>query len=316
MSTELPHVAICIATHRRPEGLRALLRSLDFLAFDGPAPRITLVIAENAPEQPAFSDASAAAAASRWPVSYLTEPERGIVAARNRCLEGVPGDSTHIAFLDDDETVSQGWLAAMLSTLDRTGAAVVQGPVEPTYCGVPPKWVEHLGVFRLGPFEEGARLNFAATNNSIIALRRLPEVDLRFSPAFNETGGEDEELFGRVRLAGGEVRAASGAVVYDSVPSVRMTGRWVLRRQFRKGNTIARIALQRRSGRKKRVLKGLGALAYGCAIASGPGLLSNTQRMRGLMEAARGAGMLAAFLNVRFREYSPSAVAIDRAGAV
>lgn len=316
MSDPQPHVAICIATFRRPEGLRALLTSLDALAFDGPAPRVSLVIADNDPEAPATEVLGPVGEHTRWPVIYGIEAERGIVSARNHCLARVPDEADYIAFVDDDETVSPGWLSAMLSTLRAADAQAVQGPVEPRYETPPPEWVERLEIFRLGPFTQAATLNFAATNNSLVDAKFLRRHGLRFDPAFNHTGGEDEELFGRLRDAGGRIVAAADAVVYDTVPTGRMTPRWVLRRQHRMGNTLGRVARLRRRGRLMRVVKGLGAVAVGglttLAGLAGP----RSRRIAGLMEVARGTGMLAAFVNLRFDEYSLKAVKLDRsAGA-
>ncbi|MEM9780379.1 MAG: glycosyltransferase [Pseudomonadota bacterium] len=312
MSETVPHVAICIATFRRPEGLRQLLASLDTLSFDGPRPRVTLVVVDNDPEAPASATLGEVAAHSDWPLIYRTEAERGIVSARNRCLTLVPDDADYVAFVDDDETVSPGWLAAMLSTLTGAGAQAVQGPVEPRYESPPPEWVERLEIFRLGPFAQAAPLNFAATNNSMVDARFLRQHGLRFDPAFNHTGGEDEELFGRLRDAGGRIVAASEAVVYDTVPTGRMTPRWVLRRQHRMGNTLGRVARMRRRGRLMRVIKGLGAVAVGGATALAGLAGPQSRRIAGMMEVARGTGMLAAFLNLRFDEYSLKAVKLDR----
>ncbi len=306
-----PSVAVSVATFRRPEGIRALLGSLDRLAFERFAPRVTVIIVDNDPSHPAFASAAEAQAASRWPLRYLAEPRRGIVAARNRGLAEAGGHD-FIAFVDDDETVGPGWLEALLATQAATGAAVVQGPVEPAYGAPPPPWMERLGIFRLGPWEEGAALAFAATNNSLADLRFLAVHAPAFDPRFNDTGGEDEELFGRVRAAGGRIHAAAGAVVHDSIPPQRMTLGWVLRRWHRMGNTLGRIALLRRQGRALRLAKGFGALGLGALRAVALAPVSRAGSIRGLMEAARGAGMLSAFLRLTAAEYAPARLAADR----
>lgn len=311
---ESPAVAICVATCRRPAGIRALIESLNALTFAGAAPRLALIVADNAPDAPAFADAEAAQALSRWPLRYLHEPRPGIVAARNRTLSAVPEGTDLIAFLDDDETVSPGWLEAMLATWRATGADAVQGPIEPVYAAPPPAWVEALGVFGLGPFAEGAVLTFAATNNSLIEAAALRRLGGRFDDRFNETGGEDEELFGRLRDGGGTIRASSGAVVRDMVPAHRMTLGWVLRRWHRMGNTVGRIALMRRRGRALRLAKGIGALTLGLGQAALALPFSRARSIGGLMEAARGAGMLSAFLRLHAAEYAPARLAADRGG--
>jgi len=245
-------------------------------------------------------------------VIYLLEDRRGIVSARNRCLRSVPADADYIAFLDDDETVSEGWLSEMLQTLSRNGAAAVQGPVEPCYERSPPAWIEALGAFRVGPFQQDAVLVSAATNNSMVDAEFVREHGLEFDMRFNTSGGEDEDFYRRVGHAGGTIHAAADAVVWDNVPAQRMTLRWVLRRAFRTGNTLGRIALKYRRGRLLRFAKGIGASGLGGLLCLTLGFGSRQRAIAGAKELCRGAGMLSAFAGVRFQEYSATAVTTDR----
>lgn len=311
-SPKTPHVAICIATYRRPAGLRALLQSLDALVFEKVQPEITLVIADNYPETPASRVAGDIAALTRWPTIYVLEPVRGIVAARNRTLDAAPKNADLIAFLDDDETVSAGWLERMILTMNDTGATAVYGPVYPIFEATPPRWVEDLKTFQTGPFPQGKHLVFAATNNALVDAAFLRDNDLHFDFRFNETGGEDQEMFGRLQDAGGVIRASTNAAVYDAVPAARMTLRWVLRRAYRTGNTLGRIAIIRQRGRGERFAKGLGTIGKGIVLSLGVGLFSKAFFIKGLMELSRGSGMLAGLVNIHFAEYSLTAVKLDR----
>lgn len=308
-----PLVVIYAATFRRPAGIRALVESLNRLEFRGPEPRIELVVVDNAPSEPAFGSEAELAALSRWPARYLHEDRRGIVAARNRALDSVPEDADYVASLDDDETVTPGWLEAMLQVAAAWGATAVQGHVEPSYATEPPAWVEALDAFRLGPFEDGQPLRFAGTGNVMIDAGFLRRTGLRFDPRFNDTGGEDEDFFDRLQALGGTIRAAAGAVIHEEVPKTRMNLRWMMRRRFRMGNTLGRIAMLRRKGRARRVAKGVGALVLGLGRAALAAPLSRTESVRGLLEAARGAGMIAAFLRFHLAEYTSARLSADRA---
>lgn len=306
------HVVPCIATYKRPEGLRALLQSLSRLNLAGLNARLTLVVVDNAPEEPATDKLGDLNLLSDWPVIYLKEPRRGIVAARNRSLTGVPPDADYIAFLDDDETVSESWLKEMLATIQQADTTAVQGPVEPKYAAPPSNWIDELGFFRVGPFEQNAELPAAATNNSMIDAGFVREHGLEFDMRFNTSGGEDEEFYRRVRKAGGTIRAAANAVVWDHVPQQRMTFRWITRRAFRTGNTLGRISIFNKTGRALRFAKGVGAIGWGCAVCLLLGLGSKNRLILGVREIFRGAGMLSAYSGFNFHEYSKSAVAIDR----
>jgi succinoglycan biosynthesis protein ExoM len=313
---DVVHATVCIATYRRPLGLRALIESLNAQEFATIRAEVSLVIVDNDPANPAASDPTELGRLSRWPVHYLMEHTRGIVAARNRALDAASDTTDYIVFVDDDETVVPGWLEALIRTQIDTGAAAVQGPMVARYENSPPDWIRQLQIFDLGPFEQGARLGFAATGNSLVDARFLRANGLRFDSRFNTSGGEDEEFYGRLRDAGGVIRAAARAVAYDEVPTARMTLPWVLRRSFRKGNTLGRVALLRRRHRVLRFLKGGGAMARGTALFLAGCVTSKPRRIRGLMELWRGAGMLAAFANFRFSEYSAELVAKDRGAGV
>lgn len=312
MDRHAPRVAVCVATYRRPEGLRALLKSLDALLFNGTAPHVEIIVVDNSPDAPATERLGTLDALSRWPLTYVIEPVRGIVAARNRALETVPAEVDFIAFLDDDEVVDPGWLSALLATSNKFGATAVQGPVIPDYEAPPKVWMEDLGIYRLGPFEDGAPRSSAATNNVLIDASFIRAQGLRFDPRFNITGGEDEEFFGRLKLKGGSIVASAEATVHDVIPAVRMTFSWAARRAFRKGNTLGRIALLRAKGRTMRLAKGFAGIGVGAGSALLLWPLSPTRAIAGALEFFRGAGTVAAFLNVRFPEYSAAAVAHDR----
>jgi glycosyltransferase involved in cell wall biosynthesis len=310
-----PRVAIYAATFRRPEGIRALVESLNRLEFRGLAPSIELIVVDNAPSEPAFASEAELAALSRWPARYLHEPERGIVAARNRALDAAPEDADYVASLDDDETVTPGWLEAMLHVAGTWNATAVQGHVEPSYSADPPPWVEALDAFRLGPFEDGQVLRFAGTGNVLIDAAFLRRTGLRFDPRFNDTGGEDADFFDRLMAMGGTIRAAAGAVIHEEVPPARMSLRYVMRRRYRIGNTLGWIAILRRKGRAMRFAKGVGALVLGLGRAALAAPLSRTESVRGLLEAARGAGMVAAFLRLHLAEYTSARLSADRANS-
>ncbi|MEM1022027.1 MAG: hypothetical protein AAGJ09_16200, partial [Pseudomonadota bacterium] len=193
-----------------------------------------------------------------------------------------------------------------------TSATAVQGPVIPSYETTPPAWAVHSGLFELGPFRPNQALNFASTNNVLISADFLRKHQPQFDPLFNTTGGEDEEFFLRLQRAGGVIHAAHDARVTDIVPKARLTLEWAMRRKFRMGNTLGRIALLHKEGRALRFLKGIGAFGKGVGMVCTLGLGSKTKMVQGLLELVRGLGVMAAFTGLAFQEYSPSAVIKDR----
>ncbi len=307
------HVAILIPTFRRPEGLARLLASLDALTFVSIAPpRITLVVVDNDGDTSAGpGDAAMPAAAARYPIIRAVEPVRGLSAARNRALELAPFDADFIAFIDDDEWAEPQWLEALIAMQAETGAEIVQGPVVPAFAAPAPGWMIAGGYYEVGPFAPGEALDFGATGNCLIARAALARTAVRFDMAYNHSGGEDADFFGRLLAAGCRIVAAPEARAHEDVPAVRMTMPALLRLQFRKGNTIGRMALATRDARNiaARAVKAFGWIVRGAVEALAFGLLVEGAAPRGLAGIWRGVGMLAAFARVRSRYYAPAAMA-------
>lgn len=301
----VPHVAICIATYRRPDGLVRLLDSLAALRFKADlAPRTTVVVIDNdaaAIEAPTM----VLNALKRLPSPFVrhVEPTRGLAAVRNACLDRVPDDCDFIAFVDDDEWVEPGWLAALLDKQRSTGAPVVQGPVRPVFSVTPPRCLAGTGVYEVGPFEDGATLSYGATGNVLIERAALKRSGARFHPRFNLSGGEDIDFFDQLMRAGCRIVAAANAIAHEVVPPDRQTFGWALKRRFRTGHSLGLIA-RHHGGVAHRLIKAVARLSFGACVTVA-GLITSRERVaRGALDVAWGLGTLAAFTPFGVDQYS------------
>ena len=59
-------------------------------------------------------------------VNFVTQPNAGVAAARNRLIDELPPDVEAFAFLDSDDYVRSGMYAALAKALVRTGADVAE----------------------------------------------------------------------------------------------------------------------------------------------------------------------------------------------
>jgi hypothetical protein len=150
-------------------------------------------------------------------------------------------------------------------------------------------------------------MRWAASGNVLIAARAFPVDEPPFDEAFGLNGGEDTHFFERVLIAGHDIVWADDAVIREKVPLTRMRLRWMLRREYRRGNTLSVCLRQFHDTwvrRVRRVVQGLLRIAQGVGWLAYGLVGGRVPRVRGLMRIAFGAGLLSGLRGaVRFREY-------------
>jgi cellulose synthase/poly-beta-1,6-N-acetylglucosamine synthase-like glycosyltransferase len=297
-------VAVSIATHGRPAGLRRLLAGLNGLRFEGPAPNLRYVVVDNDPEGSGFAVRAVIAemaAAMNGPVLYLEEPRRGISFARNRGLDACI-DAEFIAFIDDDEVPEPGWLEALLRRCRDSDADAVGGPVLPRFEVAPPDWARKGRFYERSRYPDGHEVGVAYTGNALLRTAAARKAGLRFDDRLALSGGEDSHFFRRLKAAGGRIVWSDAAVVHESVPPEHLTASWVVRRSSSIGWRFTRIDRELNPGPASLVRNLYAVLARivpGAArllcFALGP----RHRRIDALETIAAGAGRAAALLGLR-----------------
>ena len=225
-------VAVIIPTLRRPEGLERALRSV--FAQVGSLDRIAaVVVADNDPDGSAARTVQQLRAEAPVPLIYTHAPVPGVATARNVGLAAT--DAPLIAFLDDDEAASPGWLAALLDAQVQTGADVLFGPIRgrvPENTGWTTTYLERF-FGRDGPDVTGLTDDIHGCGNSLMVRATALSGDAPFDVAMNETGGEDDGW-------------AAGAWVDEFAPSHRATLRYALTRAFAYGQSPSQMDADRR----------------------------------------------------------------------
>ena len=173
-------------------------------------------------------------------VEYHHVPGRNISIARNGGLEAATGD--WIAFLDDDETVDPGWLAALLDRAQMTGADAVFGPSRAVYGPHAPAWMVAGDFHSQAPVVRAGEVETGHTCNGLLRWGNAPWRHERFDVARGRSGGEDTEFFFRLRRFGARYAIAENAIVCEDVPAARQTLRWLMRRRFRIGQSYSAVA--------------------------------------------------------------------------
>ncbi|WP_299365143.1 glycosyltransferase family 2 protein [uncultured Paracoccus sp.] len=297
-------VLIGICTFRRPE----LAVTLDSLArLDPCGLPVTIAVADNDAVASARTRVQDIAAAHPMPITYLHAPQASISIARNALLDHARSTGTRLlVYLDDDETVEPGWLAALVrrwrdAANQETGAGAVIGPVRAAYLPGAPGWMAQARVHDTLPVTRAdGTIISAYTCNTLIDLADPATRDLRFDLARGRSGGEDTAFFADFLAAGGRIAFAPDAIVHETVPADRASMAWLLRRRYRMGQTHASLIARNRSRTGRFKAAGLaGAKAAACGGLALLGGIRPAWRNRQIMRAALHVGAAAYLAGAR-----------------
>ncbi|TIX51234.1 glycosyltransferase [Alteraurantiacibacter aquimixticola] len=296
-SQALETIDVCICTYRRPE-IAGTLASI--AAQDLPDHlRLRVIVADNDSTAARLEEIAACCRSLNLDHIYVHAPEKNISRARNACLDNASAD--WVAFIDDDETAEEGWLAALAAA--RPGKNCVFGPTRAIYDPeTAPDWMIR-GDFHshsMGPREAAHN---GSTCNVMIDRLFVERHGLRFREELGTVGGEDTMFFHDMLDNGASFAFEPKAMVSEPVAPARANLKWLLRRRYRSGQIHFR-ALQR--GTRSRVSIAGSAfirVAY-CALAAlfAP---NKTGKARNLARGALHAGVLtSAFGASLYEEYA------------
>ena len=284
-------VDVCICTYRRPaiaEALRSLARQQ---GCDGV--RLRVVVADNADDTAARELIETTARELGLDAVYVHAPARNISIARNACLDAAAAE--WLAFLDDDEIASPIWLSSLLCEAASEQWDAILGPVQAVYPKTAPAWVRDGNFHSTRPVFVRGRIETGYTGNVLIRRAAITREGLRFRTELGRSGGEDEDFFNRLRDAGGRIGFARGAVAYETIPAERMTLGWLIRRNFRAGQTYGARQRARSAGgiARSRALALAAAKLSACAVAAAVHAPLAMRRNRFVSRAALHCGVVA-----------------------
>lgn len=185
---------------------------------------------------------------------YVFEPLVGISAARNRALDECRSEV--LIFVDDDETVCPGFIAAHLAVYsEQPHCVAVGGAMDLYFDKGEPRWVSRSlhGLYSSYPVEEG-------TLRSLEPLETPPfggNLSLLVSAAiecgrFDRTlgrvdtsliSGEETGLLNAMWTNQREIWVTGAARIRHHIPAERSRLTWVLRRSAAQGRTEGRMGI-------------------------------------------------------------------------
>jgi GT2 family glycosyltransferase len=301
-SHEGTRVAICVPTFRRPESLALLLGRLGELESSA---ELRVFVVDNDSERTAESVVRGVHIPI--PVVYAVEPKPGIVAARNRLIaEAKNWQPDYVAFIDDDEWPETSWVDNLLLTAQRYDAALVGGPVLPTYDDAIPAWIRNGHFFERPRWGTGSVIETWGTCNLLVRWSDLVEVGAYFDERFRVTGGSDTHFVGQFGRRGKTVVWCDEAIVYEGVPATRASVRWLTARAFRTAAsyTVSEIALGASlRWRARRVLRMTARFVVGALLLMPSVLRGRAATLSAIRHCAGGVGGILGIAGYAYGEY-------------
>lgn len=298
------HLTVVIPTYNRPD---SLYRAVESLFRQGAADEgFCVLVADNSADATAREtfEMLKARAPETLELIYLHVPEAGVANARNGAVERVT--TPLIAFLDDDQSAPRHWLEGLLDTYETFRAAVTFGPVETV---LPEDVTRHRAYFeaffaREPGFESGYIAKPFGCGNCLIDTSQITMKKPWFDVRMNDSGGEDDILFERIRSAGGRFAWAATAPVHEHPLRQRIALSYTLRRAFAYGQGPSTLARRKQPARYDLLVMwmiiGAGKLGLHGLVWLGMRLAGHPRRAFQLDKAVRGLGKILFWKQLRF----------------
>lgn len=175
---------------------------------------------------------------------YVHEPKSGISHARNSGVAAARGE--FLAFIDDDETAEQDWLANLHRALMLHQADMGTGPVLPVFENKPALGWDPLPFFfgKREAMQTGGQLQAARTGNIMLRVATCFDGTPPFDPRLGRSGGEDTDFTHRLYRKGRKIIWVADAVIHEFWPQSKTTLPAFLRRKLvtARNTTFVRIS--------------------------------------------------------------------------
>ena len=235
-----PDISVVIGTFNRAAVLRTALASLAWQRTDGQF-EYEIIVVDNGSTDGTPHVIAEAEAGRAVSVRGYKELEPGVAAARNRAIREATG--RWIAFHDDDQAADPRWLIELLNLANEKACHVVGGDVKLRFAEENHRKLspicrrllgEMVGMDRVRRFN---RKLVPGTNNMMIARQVFDEVGV-FDEAILD-GGEDADLYRRIRTAGYECWFTPQAIVHHIIPPERLEDAYMRWTSLRQGGHVA-----------------------------------------------------------------------------
>ena len=237
-------IAVAIPTYRREKELIRLLQTIAVQRCLPENLNFEILVVNNNPVS--YWDRVVAALPDLpFAMHCIDVGPRGFANVRNAAVAWVLARHVDaMIFVDDDEVVPPGWLAAMVRAWEKHQGDIITGPVLQLAPPAVPHLVKKLHLLEANhTVASGKKLAYANSNNTLVSRRVLEVMGPAFHPALNRSGGEDILFFHQCHLRGFGIYWDNAVMIGEPTPPERTTMTYVLRRRFNHGAT--RVAINK-----------------------------------------------------------------------
>lgn len=168
-------------------------------------------------------------------IKLVDEPQQGLSYARNRGIAESKGQ--FIAFIDDDETINEGFVSAYIDLFRNHGAFVGSGAMKVCYDTARPKWMSHYTEKMIAnPLDLGSDIititrTATPTGGNMAFNREVFNLYGNFDTNLGRKGevlfgGEENDLFDRIRDLGERIFYTPHAVAYHHISDKKLTAEY------------------------------------------------------------------------------------------
>lgn len=239
-------LSLIITTYNRASWLIRLLESVVRQSAES-AVWECVVVNNNSSDNTCEAFADFVAAHPHHNLRMVVEPKQGLSNARNRGIAEAQGD--YIAFVDDDQTLEESFAESYIDFFDAFPMAVAAGgAVKARYESAPPRWMSHYTECMIAnPVDldvvvcEFPASRVPAGGNMAFRREVFDEVGT-FNPLLGRNGeslcgGEENDLFARLRSKGYRLYFVPNAAIYHHIPDSKLTDEYFDRLSFNVGRS-------------------------------------------------------------------------------
>lgn len=165
-------------------------------------------------------------------IRLVEESQQGLSFARNRGIAESKG--RFVAFIDDDETINEGFVSAYIDVFHNHGAFVAAGALKVCYDSKRPKWMSHYTEKMIAnPFDLGNSVvtitkSVTPTGGNMAFNRDVFNLYGNFDTDLGRKGGElfggeENDIFARIRDLGERVFYVPQAIAYHHIADRKLT---------------------------------------------------------------------------------------------